>query len=113
MAQPTVLCPTCGFNKTGGLVNLQAGAPGSGATVVFTGCSDCLMKIVVEHKVIIAAAKCYCCGEMKTQIMFDDGTRQECPLHANAKRLLAQALTALGDDHAVSVEIREMLGVRG
>lgn len=109
----TFLCPTCGLNKNGGPINLQAGPAGSGAPVLFTGCGDCLIKIVAQHKIMLQGETCFLCGETKVPIMFDGGTRMTCPLHANAKRLLAKALQALDPEHAAAMEIKELLGVRG
>jgi len=104
------LCPSCGHIHGGRQINIQMGPEGGGGPVPFAGCCNCLVRIVIQHKMFIDNHHCVTCGSDKMPTLFEGGERMECPLHVNARRLLSRAVHALDDDDPVGKEIRQILG---
>ena len=103
------LCPSCGHIRAGRLINIQLGPEGGGGPVPFSGCTECLVKIVMQHKMFISNHHCLTCGGDRELTLFDGGERMECPLHVHGRRLLSRAAVALDDD-PLGKEIRQLLG---
>lgn len=112
---PPQQCPSCiKFYPSGEIIRIKRGPQNLPGPVVFYGCLHCLANIITDWN-HFADATCYLCGRRKIDTMFPGGAvRAECPLHANAARLLSQALPLLGDTSAdprrLAKEIKELLG---
>jgi hypothetical protein len=115
---PPQQCPSClKFYPSANIFRIKRGPQDVPGPVVYSGCLYCLANIITDwgH---YADVTCYLCGRMKEDTLFPGGAvKKECPLHANAARLLSQALGALGQDFAegdpsarIAADIRKVLG---
>lgn len=104
-------CPSCiKFYPPGEMIRLKRGPQDQPGPVVYYGCILCLTRIITDWN-HFADPVCYLCGRRKEDLMFPGGaTKPECPLHANAARLLGQVLPILGEDFAEGDPVARLVG---